>query len=111
MVIFSHKFSDFNKKLFNVTKFEKHNFTLNNIIKICFAAFLLTCRVVPCHARLTGPTIRPSRARLNRACRAWHDRSEARLGHSPVQASAQHGPLTFVPSRDRARPILSCLPI
>jgi hypothetical protein len=48
MVIFSHKFSDFNKKLFNVTKFEKHDFTLNNVIKICFAAFLLTGRVVPC---------------------------------------------------------------
>jgi hypothetical protein len=50
-VYFSHKFSDFNKKLFNVTKFElKHDFTLNNVIKICFVAFLLMGRSVPCRA-------------------------------------------------------------
>jgi hypothetical protein len=47
-VYFFRKFSDFNKKLFNITKFKlkKYDFTLNNVIKIYLVAFLLMGRAM-----------------------------------------------------------------
>jgi hypothetical protein len=39
--------------------------------------------VKSCRAGLIGPTIKPSHARSNRSCHAWHDGPEARLEHSP----------------------------
>jgi hypothetical protein len=61
-----------------------------------------------CHVGLTGLTIRPSRAWLNRLCRAWHDEPEARPGHGPVRALGRHDPLTFMLGRACAEPILLC---
>jgi hypothetical protein len=61
-----------------------------------------------CRVGLTEPTIRPSQARLNGSCCAWHDRPEARPGHGPVRASGQHGLLTFVLGHACARLILPC---
>jgi hypothetical protein len=41
--------------------------------------------------------IKPSQAQPNGSCSAWHSGPEVRPGHSPVQASGRHDPLSFVP--------------